>query len=131
MTLAFLGDVARARLPELVALARDCAGDAFELCLDKTGGWSRQHIVWMAPQDMPATLDRLVATLEAALRVHDFRREDRAWRPHVTLLRDAQALRDVPQAAMQWAVRDFVLVESLRGEYRVIDRWPLSAVPPG
>ena len=131
MTLAFLGDVARARLPELVALARDCGGDAFELFLDKTGCWPRQHIVWMAPQQVPAALARLVAALEAALRSHDFRLEDRAWRPHVTLLRDAQAPREAAQPALQWTVRDFVLVESLRGEYRLLDRWPLGGVPPG
>jgi 2'-5' RNA ligase len=125
LTVAFLGNVARTRISQLESIARDCAAGSFNLCLDKTGYWSRQHIVWMAPQSVPAAMSGLVLAMEAALQANGFRVEAREWRPHITLLRDAHAPAAVPPPALDWAVREFVLVESLRGTYQVIARWPL------
>ena len=108
-------------------------GDEIGATLDMQALGTPRRDAYRALADRVGSDDvaRLVAALEAALRSHDFRLEDRAWRPHVTLLRDAQAPRDAAQPALQWAVGDFVLVESLRGEYRLLDRWPLGGVPPG
>lgn len=128
MTLAFLGSVARARIPQLEAIAHGCAGGSFDLTLATTGYWPRPHIVWMAPQHVPAALSALVLAIEAALKAQEFRVEARAWRPHITLLRDAPALVAVPPRALDWPVREMVLAESARGaDYRVLARWPLAA----
>lgn len=130
MTLAFLGDVARPRIRELTALAAQFEGDAFELQLDLTGGWRRQGIVWIAPQVVPAALNSLVSALHQSLRTAEFTLEKRAWRAHVTLLRDVQTMTDFSRPALQWRVHDIALVESLNGAYRTIERWPLRAPGP-
>ncbi len=127
MTLVFLGAVSRARLPQLDALARRCTTGGFGLRLDATACWPRQQVVYAAPTQVPAALAALVRNLESALREDDFRFDARAWRPHVTLLRDARAPLAAAPLALDWAVRDFVLVESSGGEYRLSGRWPLAA----
>lgn len=128
MTLVFLGDVARARVAELERIAQAVATNAFAMRIERTGYWSRQQIVWAAPQVVPAALSQLVAALEAGLRAAGFQLEDRAWQPHITLLRDARRPSISQCDATDWPVNDFVLVESARGEYRVIGSWNLAAI---
>jgi 2'-5' RNA ligase len=125
LTLAFLGNVPRTRIAQLESIVCGCAAAGFNLRLDKTGYWSRQHIVWMAPQNVPAALSAIVFAMEAALRENGFRVDAREWRPHITLLRDARAPSAMPPLALDWTVREFVMVESLRGAYQVIARWSL------
>jgi 2'-5' RNA ligase len=128
LTLAFLGNVARPRIAQLETIARGCAAAGFDLHLDKTGYWSRQHIVWMAPQNVPAAMSGLVLAMETALQANGFRVDAREWRPHITLLRDARAPAAMPPLTLNWPVREIVLAESTRGaDYRVLARWPLAA----
>jgi 2'-5' RNA ligase len=70
----------------------------------------------------------LVSALEGALRVAGFNLEDRAWRPHISLLREARRPETLPEMALQWPVREFVLVESAVGAYHVIGHWNLAAI---
>jgi 2'-5' RNA ligase len=128
MTLVFLGDVDRRRMAELERIACGAEASTFTLRIDNGGYWPRQKIVWAAPQSVPAALQRLVCALEAGLRAAGFQIEDRAWRPHVTLLRDARRPAALPDMALAWPLREFVLVESARGDYRVIGRWALAAI---
>lgn len=128
MTLVFLGDVGGERVAQLQNIARSVLGSAFLMHIDKAGYWPRQKIVWAAPQRVPAALTQLVDSLESALRAGGFRIEDRAWRPHITLLRDARRPATLPAMALDWPLCDFVLVESAGGVYRVIGRWSLAAI---
>ena len=125
LTLVFLGAVARHRMVELEAIARTLMVDAFELTLDHAGLWPRQHVAWLAPHVLPSALSHLVTGLETALRAANFAVEDPAWRAHVTLLRDARSLAPLSAPQLQWQARDFVLVESAGGVYRIVSRWPL------
>ena len=81
-------------------------------------------MVWALPQSVTASLVQLVADLEHRLRDEAFTIEDRAWRAHVTLVRDAVQRADLQPPALQWTAHDFALVESVRGDYRVLARWP-------
>jgi 2'-5' RNA ligase len=131
LTLAFLGDVPLARLPDLCALAALLAAPAFTLRFEAPGYWPRKRLVWAAPAEMPDALGALAGGLASALRAAGLRAEDRPYFPHVTLLRDASC-RNLPKSAgFDWPVRDFVLVESTLvstgSSYRVIGRWPLAA----
>jgi 2'-5' RNA ligase len=102
--------------------------DAFEFTLDHAGLWARQRVAWLAPRVVPPALSQLVGELEAALRGAHFAVEDRVWRAHVTLLRDTRSIAAVPAPQLRWQARDFVLVESAGGAYRIVKRWPLQAI---
>jgi 2'-5' RNA ligase len=52
-TLAFLGEVAPARLPALSALAAQSVAPPFELALDHVGYWRRHRIVYAGTRQSP------------------------------------------------------------------------------
>ncbi len=130
LTLVFLGDVARAKIPQLEAMAGQLHGAGFGLEFGATGYWRRNRIVWAAPLATPGPLRGLVAALEQALQQAGFAFDRHGHKneyvPHLTLIRDARAPAALPPLAFDWPVDDFALVESARGaEYRVLARWPL------
>lgn len=49
--------------------------------------------------------------------------------PHMTLLYDQQSVPDIAVKPVRWTAREFVLIDSLRGEGRheILGRWPLRA----
>ena len=73
----------------------------------------------------------LVDALGERLAAVGYPREDRPYRPHVTLAREVRRLdeRLLPRA-FPWESADFVLVESLSvaepPRYKVVARWPLA-----
>jgi 2'-5' RNA ligase len=130
-TLAFLGEIEQHRLEALLLAAREVEGRRFEIEFDVARYWGHNHIVYAAPQRVPAALTELVEELELRLRKHRFRFEAREYKPHVTLLRHSK-WSDTPlpeMAAVRWAVGDFALVQSLRDErgpnYEVLARFGL------
>ena len=130
LTLAFLGNVDRARLPGLEELAAAVAAAPCDLAIDRIGYWRDNRILWAGVERCPEPLTALVAALSSALGAIDFRVDARPYVPHVTLLRDARskpARSGLPPIA--WPVRDFALIESVqrsRGRvYEVLRRWPL------
>lgn len=130
-TLVFIGNVEQARLEALQLAAQEVSGKVFELCFDAARYWEHNRIVYAAPGEVPQQLAQLVDSLEQSLARHGFSFDKRAYRPHVTLLRDARWTA-APLPAMQpvcWQMRDFVLAESVRhggkAGYRVLARFPL------
>lgn len=135
VTLAFIGSVAAERVAQLQQLAAQVKAPAFELELDRVGYWRHNRILWAGTDGAPPPLTLLVARLNDFLRAADFQVEDRPFAVHVTLLRKADcrggAERKLGFPPLRWAVREFVLVESvLRPEgasYRPLERYPLVA----
>lgn len=130
-TLVFIGNVEQARLEALQLAAQEAAGKDLDLCFDEARYWEHNRIVYAAPGAAPQQLARLVDSLDQSLTRHGFSFDKRAYRPHVTLLRDARWT-DVPLPAMRpvcWQMRDFVLAESVRhggkAGYRVLARFTL------
>ena len=130
--MAFLGNVAANRMPELRLVADAVIAEPFELTLERAGYWRAQRLAWVAPLNCPLALTALHARLTDALRLRGFHAERRAFKPHVTLLRDAAAF--LPSShdgiiSLRWPVRDFVLAcsepVSQGVRYRVIGVWPL------
>jgi len=120
VTLHFLGDVPRARLPEL-ALALRGPVEPFELVLDAAAVW-HGGIAVLEPTAPPPALAALHARLGEALRALGLRTEERPYRPHVTLARHAQGAR-VPAPAgapPSWRATSFALVESAGGRYATL-----------
>jgi 2'-5' RNA ligase len=114
-TLVFLGEVAADRLESVRVAAQETDFRAFELVLAQAHYWKHNHIVYATPDMIPPPLSELVAGLQRNLRKHRFQFENRPYKPHVTLLRDAQWGRDAlpPMPAVRWQVKDFVLVRSM------------------
>jgi RNA 2',3'-cyclic 3'-phosphodiesterase len=130
-TLVFLGEVERARLPQLETLAATIALPRFELSVDHVQYWRHNHIVWAGVARCPDALQALVAQLSRELRVIGFTLDDRPHVPHITLVRDArQPPMEGRTSAVAWPVAEFALVESAPHEgrrvYEVLRRWPLG-----
>jgi RNA 2',3'-cyclic 3'-phosphodiesterase len=130
-TLVFIGDVEQSRLETLQLAAREASAKSFELCFDDARYWGHNHIVYAASSHVPLHLVQLVGALEQRLAAHRFKFEQREYKPHVTLLRNAH-WSDVllPEVhPMRWQIQDFALVQSMQKDglasYRVLARIPL------
>jgi 2'-5' RNA ligase len=119
LTLHFLGDVARARVPGLAAgFALPFA--PFGLRFGRGTMWHSGIAVLEPVEEPPALLD-LHARLSQALVGLGLAPEARAYRPHVTMARRAAGA-GVPEAvpAVDWQVDRYALVESRGGSYTVL-----------
>lgn len=129
LTLAFIGDVAAERLPQVLAAGRRVSGGGFELAFSRSHLWPHNGIVHAVPECVPEGLARLTEGLHIALGEAGFPLDTRPYRPHVTLLRRAGPSPDGRFATVRWPVRDFVLLRSLRtpqgARYAVAGRFPL------
>lgn len=132
LTLVFLG----AATPEQLDCTRDRASrltcEAFELSIDRLGGFGRSGIFWAGASQTPPALSALVADLQCAARECDFAIDERPFRPHVTLARRAHGMRGASiDPSLRWIVSEFCLVETVSMEraarYAVRERWALSA----
>lgn len=130
LTLVFIGDLAAARLPELLELAARIRVPACDIAFDRVDCWRRNHIAHLGVSQVPPPLGELVRQLEAGLEGRGVAFDQRAYVPHVTLLRNAECAKENPASEpIRWPMRDFVLVtSSLRSEgaqYVELGRWPL------
>ncbi len=128
LTLHFLGEVPTGRLPELAqGLAVPCT--PFVLNLGHGALWPHGIAVLQAedPDAVPPPLVQLQGALAQALTGLAVPTDPRAFRPHITLARHAQAA--VPPAqgpALQWQVAGYALVRSWPGKtggYSVVRRY--------
>ena len=132
MTLHYLGSFSE--LPEdLVARACQGAGEVrmpeFDLVLDRAGHFA-QGVGWLGSAETDIRLQQLWEDLRAALtRVHVRIQGHAAFKPHITVVRDARRGLPVdPVEPIVWPVRDFALIDSQLGahnEHVVVQRWPL------
>jgi len=132
-TLVFIGYVDRCRLEALQLAAQEVSTARFELCFGEARYWGHNHIVYAAPGHVPQQLAQLVTTLEQSLARHRFKFDQREYKPHVTLLRNAHWT-DAPLPAMQtvrWQIKDFALVQSVQqgglASYQVLACFPLMS----
>ena len=130
-TLVFIGDVEQSRLEALQLAALEVSAACFELCFDEARYWGHNRIVYAAPSEVPQQLAQLASALEQCLTQHRFKFDQRDYKPHVTLLRNAHWT-DAPLPEMlpvRWQIQNFALVQSMRQEglasYRVLARFPL------
>jgi 2'-5' RNA ligase len=131
LTLVFLGSATSAQLDCARDRAARLSGEAFELIVDRLGGFGRSGIYWAGASQTPDALAHLVHELQGGARACDFVVDDRPFRPHITLARRAQGVRGGPiDPPLHWIATDFCLVETVSMEgaarYRVRERWALS-----
>lgn len=109
LTLAFLGD-ADAQTATLAA--RRVTGTIHHLPIEHARHWRENHIVWVGPRETPPALKALFESLSLELYRSQFILERRPFAAHVTLIRKARAAKLPPLPALEWPVREFILVRS-------------------
>lgn len=116
VTLPFIGAFEEARIPELKDLVRDIEVAPFRLSFDRLEFWARPKVACLAAATVPAELEALVASLNAVLEDVGVSPEDRTYRPHITVVRNARAFtteRLAQRTTTEWS--GFELMESQSG----------------
>ena len=128
LTLAFLGSLDEEMAGSAVSIAGKVRGRAIEMAMDTVGSFRRAKVGWVAPSQPHAELAALQSALEANLRDSGFRLEERAFNPHVTLVRKIEKpVPRAPTAPIRWRSRALTLVESTGdGRYEVRESWELG-----
>jgi 2'-5' RNA ligase len=132
LTLAFLGDVGRERMPRIEAIAAAISAPRCELAVNRVEYWRHNRILWAGVERCPEALQSLVGQLEQAFSAEGFRFDKRPYVPHVTLVRNARhAPSETAIPDIAWPVTHYALMESVqrgRGRiYEVLREWPLVA----
>ena len=114
ITLAFLGDQSETMLPELQNILAHLSGMEMVLQLDRIGYFARQRIAWAGMTQEPPGLKRLQTDLTAQLSGHHVQFESRAvFRPHITLVRDADDPGAMDFPPIVWHAKQVTLMQSL------------------
>lgn len=117
VTLHFIGDVERERVPRLVDAFAEPTADV-ALRFDERELWGRGLAVLVA-SEVPDALSQLHSELALRLNQLELPVESRPYRPHVTLARDAGRVFPLAEAGpLEWHSSGHALVESADGEYR-------------
>lgn len=103
LTLKFLGDTPRSRLPEIAAaLQAACASHAvFEISLEGRGcfpNFQRPRVIWVAVRDRGQALARLQADIERQVAPLGWPTEARGFSPHLTLGRVTRGVSHTAEA---------------------------------
>ena len=128
LTLVFIGELERERLPVVMTAAEGVAAVSFELQFDRTDCWRSNHIAHLGTSQIPPALLELVGQLGSLLTSSGIPFDRRPYVPHITLLRKADCTAaHRPIAAIPWPARDFVLLCSRPSteQYEILGRWPL------
>ncbi|HTE40886.1 MAG TPA: RNA 2',3'-cyclic phosphodiesterase [Steroidobacteraceae bacterium] len=114
LTLAFLGSVPDSRIDDARVAIANVAVQPFGIVLKELQWWQSQALVCWAPEPSAALLE-LVQRLHSALRSNGFELEDRAFKAHVTVVRDAYDKPELkPISELRWQVQTIELIESRR-----------------
>ena len=127
VTVAFLGNLTPAGL-EMASTVPPIQVGAFALVLDTIGVFAASRTLWLGSRSVPPALIELERRLWEGLIAKGFIREERIYRPHVTLARRARPV-DAEIAPVEWPVGELALVESLPAgrnvHYEPLRNWPL------
>ncbi|WP_256208598.1 RNA 2',3'-cyclic phosphodiesterase [Nitrosospira briensis] len=135
LTLVFVGEVNPGKLEALCQIADRVKGSgarAFDLVVERMGYWKHNKIVYAAIAKIPQELTDLASALQDALSTAGFSLEQRAYKPHITLMRNASC-RTLPELAepIAWRVREWMLVKSEQtssgSNYVPVGRWSLDS----
>lgn len=138
VTLAFLGSVAVARIPELQQIARSQAGilaghTPLELVYDRLVHWQEAQVLCALSAAEPATARRLATALQHATAACGFSPDRKPFQAHVTLARKVVHPPRLPRLrSIVWRFEAYSLVDSRTERngalYSVLESYPLGAV---
>ena len=116
VTLSFIGELDERQIPDLKELAAQVQVEPFRLVFDRLEYWARPKIACLAAATVPPELENLVSSLNDVLPLVGVTPEDRTYRPHITVSRNARPFtteRLAQRATTQWS--GFELMESVSG----------------
>lgn len=116
VTLAFIGAFPEHRVPFLFERAASIKAEPFRLVFDRLEFWPRPKVACLVAPAVPREMQALVDALNEVLRAAGVRTEDRPFRPHITVVKQARAFeteRLTQRAVTEWS--GFELVESVSG----------------
>lgn len=127
VTLAWIGNFPERLIPALQNAAAEIVVEPFRLRFDKVEFWPRPKVAAMVTPNVPQELQMLVQALNGVLLKAGIVVEERTYRPHVTVIRNARAfepLRLAQSAEIEWS--SFELIESVSqpggAVYRPVDQ---------
>ncbi|NOR68072.1 MAG: RNA 2',3'-cyclic phosphodiesterase [Woeseiaceae bacterium] len=123
VTLAYIGEFPEARIDELHEARMAVSVKPFRLRFDRLEFWPRPKIAALVAATVPAELEQLMEDLKGRIFAAGVELEQRTYRPHVTVVRNARQFetqRLAQSAAIQWD--SFKLIESISEPGGVIYR---------
>jgi 2'-5' RNA ligase len=144
VTLKFIGEVEISRVEELSRAAGRAAAtvEPFELTISEPGAFpphGQPRVLWLGVEDASGQLSKLQRSLEDEAARAGFQREQRPFKPHLTVarLRSPQGARELAAAHLEagfesqtFNVSELVLMRSELGRggssYKAVSRKPLS-----
>ena len=130
LTLLFLGKTDGNKIDALHAAVRNINETNFNLTIQRTRFWKRNQIITAQAEIYPPALFSLVDTIKKALHNAGFEFDDRAYKPHITLVR--KATHHIPaelQEPIEWPVKEWLLMQSKQTDqgirYMILSRWQL------
>lgn len=116
ITLPYIGEFEEGQIPDLQERLRDIKVEPFRLGFDRLEFWARPKVACLVTATVPTELEQLVASLNSILQDVGVIPEDRTYRPHITVVRNARAFvteRLAQRAISEWS--GFELMESQSG----------------
>lgn len=116
VTLAFIGTFPEDRVPYLLEKAQEIEVDPFRLNFDRLEYWPRPRVASLSAATVPPECQALVDSLNGIIRGLGLNPEDRNYRPHITVVRNARSFtteRLTQRVETQWS--SFELMESSSG----------------
>ena len=128
LTLAFLGSLDEEAAGNAALAAAPIKAAAIGMTIDALGSFRRAKVGWAAPSAPVESLVLLQADLAGRLRSRGFEIEDRAFAPHITLVRKlGKPVPSAPMPAIEWHSHAFTLVETTGdGRYAIRESWGLD-----
>jgi len=144
LTLKFFGNVAVDRIPSISAAASRAVAEfsTFPIAIGNTGVFprpSRAQVLWIGVTDISGKLSALQERLENECAAEGFPKEDRAYRPHLTIarIRKPEGVRRLADAHLQMQfnpteieLKELILFRSelspKGSKYTAISRHPIS-----
>ncbi len=134
MTLQFIGEIERSRLPELMKAASKVKAPIapFTMTLNQLLFWKHNKIAYAAPSADVPELTLLVKTLKRELAAEKVLSTHDKFSAHITLMRNVEHMTEARIITpVIWSVNKFVLVESISDKqasrYQILKEWPLAA----
>jgi 2'-5' RNA ligase len=114
--LPFIGQIDERQIPDLQELAAQVQVEPFRLVFDRLEFWARPKVACLSAATVPRELNELVSSLDEVLQLVGVVPEDKTYRPHITVVRNARAFtteRLAQRATTEWS--EFELMESVSG----------------
>ena len=114
VTLAFIGDFPVSDIPELQQRAAEIEVEPFRLIFDRLEFWARPRVASLTAATVPDELQSLVKSLHGLVQDEGVVLEDRTYRPHITVVRNARTFpteRLAQRISTEWS--SFELIETV------------------